>query len=107
MLVRLRYFKELSYDEIAQELNLPIGTVKAQLHRSREYLFKLLSGKKRHYLISIILKYFADLSDRQIDQFDAMYALYTDWNSKINVISEKTWIIFLSVTFCILWPFQR
>lgn len=46
MLVRLRYFKELSYDEIAQELNLPIGTVKAQLHRSREYLFKLLSGKK-------------------------------------------------------------
>ena len=46
LLVRLRYFKELSYDEIAQELNLPLGTVKAQLHRSREYLFKLLSGKK-------------------------------------------------------------
>lgn len=39
--------------------------------------------------MSIILKYFADLSDRQIDQFDAMYALYTDWNSKINVISRK------------------
>ena len=46
LLGRLRYFKELSYDEIAQELNLPLGTVKAQLHRSREYLFKLLSGKK-------------------------------------------------------------
>ena len=46
LLVRLRYFKELSYDEIARELNLPLGTVKAQLHRSREYLFKLLSGKK-------------------------------------------------------------
>lgn len=39
--------------------------------------------------MSIILKYFADLSDRQIDQFDSMYTLYTDWNSKINVISRK------------------
>ena len=46
LLVKLRYFKEFSYDEIAQELNLPLGTVKAQLHRSRQHLFKLLSGKK-------------------------------------------------------------
>jgi len=43
-LVKLRYFKELSYDEIAETLNLPIGTVKAQLHRSREQLFKIMSG---------------------------------------------------------------
>ena len=43
-LVKLRYFKELSYDEIADELDLPLGTVKAQLHRSREQLFKIMSG---------------------------------------------------------------
>ena len=43
-LVRLRYFKELSYEEIAEALDAPIGTVKAQLHRSREQLFKILSG---------------------------------------------------------------
>jgi len=45
-LVILRYFKEYSYDEIAQELDLPLGTVKAQLHRSREQLFKIMSGTK-------------------------------------------------------------
>jgi RNA polymerase sigma factor (sigma-70 family) len=41
-LLELRYFKEYSYDEIAQELNLPLGTVKVQLFRSREMLFELL-----------------------------------------------------------------
>tara|TARA_A100001035_G_scaffold258570_1_gene235386 strand:- start:182 stop:787 length:606 start_codon:yes stop_codon:yes gene_type:complete len=45
-LVKLRYFKEYSYEEISTELDLPIGTVKAQLFRSREQLFKILSGKK-------------------------------------------------------------
>ena len=30
-LIELRYFKEYSYQEIAKELNLPLGTVKAQL----------------------------------------------------------------------------
>ncbi len=41
-LVELRYFKEYSYEEIAQELDLPIGTVKAQLFRARELLFNIL-----------------------------------------------------------------
>lgn len=41
-LLELRYFKEYSYEEIAQELNLPLGTVKVQLFRSREMLFDLL-----------------------------------------------------------------
>ena len=41
-LVELRYFKEYSYEEIADELNLPIGTVKAQLFRARELLFNIL-----------------------------------------------------------------
>ena len=46
ILVRLRYFKEMSYKEIATELEIPLGTVKAQLHRSREQLFNIMSGKK-------------------------------------------------------------
>ena len=48
-LVKLRYFKELSYDEIATTLDVPLGTVKAQLHRSREQLFKIMSGIKDAY----------------------------------------------------------
>lgn len=41
-LVEYRYFRELSYEEIAAELQLPLGTVKAQLFRAREILFKLI-----------------------------------------------------------------
>jgi len=41
-LIELRYFKEFSYEEISQELELPIGTVKAQLFRARELLFNIL-----------------------------------------------------------------
>lgn len=36
-----------------------------------------------------ILKYFPELTDQQQHQFDMLYDLYTDWNSKINVISRK------------------
>jgi RNA polymerase sigma factor (sigma-70 family) len=43
-LIELRYFKEYSYEEIAEELSLPIGTVKAQLFRARELLFNVLKG---------------------------------------------------------------
>lgn len=39
--------------------------------------------------MNIILKYFPDLSQQQKQQFEALYALYTDWNAKINVISRK------------------
>jgi RNA polymerase sigma-70 factor (ECF subfamily) len=42
-LVELRYFKEYSYDEIAEELEIPIGTVKAQLFRARELLLNILN----------------------------------------------------------------
>ncbi len=45
-IIEMRYFKEYSYDEIAQELNLPLGTVKAQLFRSREFLFNILKHSK-------------------------------------------------------------
>lgn len=43
-LVELRYYKELSYEEIAEELDLPLGTVKAQLFRAREFLYNLLKN---------------------------------------------------------------
>ena len=46
-LVKLRYFKEMTYDEIAKKLDIPIGTVKAQIHRSREQLFKIMSGLRQ------------------------------------------------------------
>ena len=45
-LVKLRYFKEFSYDEISKELNMPLGSVKAQLHRSREQLFKIIADTR-------------------------------------------------------------
>ena len=41
-LVEMRYFKEMSYEEISTELGLPLGTVKAQLFRAREFLYKLM-----------------------------------------------------------------
>ena len=43
-LVELRYFNEMSYEEISKELNLPLGTVKAQLFRARQMLFKLIES---------------------------------------------------------------
>jgi RNA polymerase sigma-70 factor (ECF subfamily) len=47
-LVRLRYFEELSYEEIAEELEAPLGTVKAQLHRARELLYEMMKNKRDH-----------------------------------------------------------
>lgn len=41
-LIELRYFKEYSYEEISDELSLPLGTVKAQLFRARELLYNIL-----------------------------------------------------------------
>ncbi len=42
ILVEMRYFKEMSYDEISDELKLPLGTVKAQLFRAREFLYNIM-----------------------------------------------------------------
>ena len=42
ILVEMRYFKEMSYEEISDELQLPLGTVKAQLFRAREFLFNIM-----------------------------------------------------------------
>lgn len=48
-LIVLRYFRELSYDEIAEATELPLGTVKAQLFRAREMLYNLLLNKKDRF----------------------------------------------------------
>jgi RNA polymerase sigma-70 factor (ECF subfamily) len=45
-LVELRYFEELSYEEIAETLNLPLGTVKAQLFRARDFLANMIENTK-------------------------------------------------------------
>lgn len=45
-LVELRYFDELSYEEISETLHLPLGTVKAQLFRAREFLYQLLKNSQ-------------------------------------------------------------
>ncbi|MDX2002463.1 MAG: sigma-70 family RNA polymerase sigma factor [Chitinophagales bacterium] len=45
-LIEMRYYQELSYEEIAEELNIPLGTVKAQLFRAKELLFKMLNKNK-------------------------------------------------------------
>lgn len=44
VLVEMRYFDELSYEEIAEKLELPLGTVKAQLFRAREFLANILKN---------------------------------------------------------------
>ena len=41
-LIELHYFDELSYEEIAKSLSIPLGTVKAQLFRARELLANIL-----------------------------------------------------------------
>ena len=43
-ITEMRYFEEKSYTEIAEELELPIGTVKARLFRSRELLLSILKN---------------------------------------------------------------
>ena len=45
----LRHVEEKSYEEIAAQLKLPIGTVKAHIFRAREILYRQLRHKIRHY----------------------------------------------------------
>ena len=39
--------------------------------------------------MDLLLKYFPDLSARQIQEFVALQKIYAEWNQKINVISRK------------------
>ena len=47
--LRLRHFEEMSYQEISEQLQQPIGTVKAQLFRARESLMKALKDSMSQY----------------------------------------------------------
>jgi RNA polymerase sigma-70 factor (ECF subfamily) len=42
-LIKLRYYEEYSYEEIAAELKVPIGSVKAELHRAKTELYEMLT----------------------------------------------------------------
>jgi RNA polymerase sigma factor (sigma-70 family) len=48
-LIELRYYEEYSYEEISVELNLPIGTVKAQLFRARELIYHILKNRPEKF----------------------------------------------------------
>ena len=45
-LIEMRYFNEMSYEEISDETKLPLGTVKAQLFRAREFLYQILKDSQ-------------------------------------------------------------
>ncbi|MCK5536966.1 MAG: sigma-70 family RNA polymerase sigma factor [Bacteroidales bacterium] len=45
-IIEMRYLEELSYLEIAEQLELPVGTVKARLHRGRELMLVALKSLK-------------------------------------------------------------
>ncbi|MEM7102546.1 MAG: sigma-70 family RNA polymerase sigma factor [Bacteroidota bacterium] len=46
LMIELRFFEELSYDQISKELNIPLGTVKAQLFRAKEILSNLAKTQR-------------------------------------------------------------
>lgn len=43
-LIEMRFFEEYSYEEIAEKLALPMGTVKTQIHRAREQMCRLITA---------------------------------------------------------------
>ncbi|MDG5765838.1 sigma-70 family RNA polymerase sigma factor [Balneolales bacterium ANBcel1] len=49
LVIRMRHMDEMSYEEISEELNLPLGTVKAHIFRARELLNKYLKDRIRAY----------------------------------------------------------
>lgn len=48
-LVKLRYYDEKSYEEIAVELEIPLGTVKARLFRAKDLLSVIIKRKKKSF----------------------------------------------------------
>jgi RNA polymerase sigma-70 factor (ECF subfamily) len=48
-LIELRYYKQLSYEEIAEETGMPLGTVKAQLFRARDLLYQVMRSSREKF----------------------------------------------------------
>ncbi len=49
LVIELRHVREMEYQDIAEELDLPLGTVKAHLFRARARLARALQGKIEHF----------------------------------------------------------
>ncbi|MEX1010423.1 MAG: sigma-70 family RNA polymerase sigma factor [Balneolaceae bacterium] len=47
--IELRHMEELSYDEISDQLDMPLGTVKAHIFRARELLYKSMKDKRDRF----------------------------------------------------------
>lgn len=45
--LKLRYYEELTYEEISNKLKMPIGTIKAYIHRAKKALTKLVYNQKQ------------------------------------------------------------
>ena len=45
IVIEMRHQKEFSYEQISEDLELPLGTIKARIFRAREMLNKALRGK--------------------------------------------------------------
>lgn len=52
-MIELRYYEELTYEEIAHEMQLPLGTVKAQLFRAKELLYQQLTAANSHSFLDV------------------------------------------------------
>lgn len=76
-LVEMRYYQELSYEEIATQLNLPLGTVKAQLFRAREFLYNISKTHTKTYKIFIMTKDFSSIADYFPDLTSGQKARFT------------------------------
>ncbi len=48
-LIELRYYKQFSYEEIAEETGMPLGTVKAQLFRARDLLYQVMRSSREKF----------------------------------------------------------
>ncbi len=56
LMIELRFFEEMSYDAIATELGIPLGTVKAQLFRAKEILYNLLEESNSKAYTDLVKK---------------------------------------------------
>ena len=44
-IIRLRYYEDLSYEDIAEQLKIPIGTVKVRLNRAKALLSSVIKER--------------------------------------------------------------